>query len=98
MWGVDLEAISVPRYHRGRVSLESEPPVYNVKQELSENDIVCQRQPNSNSNCQLVCVKIKVKVFVYGDDNAAAAADKSSQNIYIQVNLKPAFIIQQQVN
>ena len=34
---------------------------------LSEDIVVCRRQPNLNSNCQLVCVcvKSKVKVLVY---------------------------------
>ena len=34
--------------------------------ELSEDDVVCQRQPNLISNYQLVCVQSNVKVFVYG--------------------------------
>ena len=57
---------------------------HNFKQELSEDNIVCQWQLNLNSNCQLVCVEYKVKVFVYR--GWYSGYENSSSNIYNPVN------------
>ena len=71
---------------------------YNIQKEycqqgLSEDNIVCQQQPNLNSNNQLVCMKSK---FLSTDDNednnnsdnnnASRGYDKSSLNIYVPAN------------
>ena len=60
-----------------------------ILQELSEDNVVCQYQPNLTSNCLLVSVKSKINVFVYRwgwQQWQPVSYDNSSPNIYVLAN------------